>query len=261
MAAGDCLLVPSRSPWRGVLTGLAMSIKLTPAVFLAVFFVRHEWRALATALVTFLSCGALGFLAAPASSLTYWTRALWDPSRIGNMAYSGNQSLRGMVSRIAPEHASSLWFLGCIITMAALWWIMRWIEEHTGDEVALMLLASSVALLCSPVSWSHHYTWLSLAAVYLVLRRRWTFAALTWFVLLARGHWLVPYADHRELGWSWWQQIPGNDYVFVTVVLVIASVWFSSGSMGAAWRHPHARGFTDHPSTAPCPKPTAPESR
>ena len=35
---------------RGVLTGIAMAIKLTPAVFLAVFFVRREWRAFYSAL-------------------------------------------------------------------------------------------------------------------------------------------------------------------------------------------------------------------
>lgn len=244
----DCLLVPSRSPWRGVFTGVAISIKLTPAVFLAVFFVRREWRALTTALVTFLACGILGFLAAPASSATYWTRTLWDPTRIGSLAYSGNQSLQGLFSRIAPEHATSLWFVGCGAIVAALWWIMERTNQHSGDNVTLMLLASSAALLCSPVSWSHHYTWLTLAAVYLVLRRHWALAALTWLALLARGHWLVPYSNHRELGWSWWQQIPGNDYVVVTVSLVVASAWFSSGSMGSAWRRP------DHPSTGTLPK-------
>lgn len=233
----DCLLVRRRSPWRGVLTGIAMAIKLTPAVFLAVFFVRRDWRALATAVATFISCGLLGFLVAPDSSATYWASTLRDSTRIGRLEYAGNQSLHGVLSRIAPEHADVLWLVGCVLIVAALWWIM----EHTASEVVLVLLASSAALLCSPVSWSHHFTYLSLAAAYLVVQRRWCLAALAWVALLARGHWLVPHNNQLELTWAWWQHLPGNDYFIVTAVLVAASAVAriaSSTRSGGARRAP-----------------------
>lgn len=221
MVVVDCLLLNSRSPWRGALSGVAMAIKLTPAVFLAVFFVHREWRAFATALGSFAVCGVVGHLASPASSAMYWADTIRDSSRIGTLTYSSNQSLRGVLSRIFPEQATALWIIGCLSIVVTLWWVM----ERTSSQIELVLLASSAALLCSPVSWSHHFTWLCLAAVYLTARRRWFIAGLTWLVLLARGHWLVPHGEQMELTWSWWQQIPGNDYFLLVVFLVALSCW------------------------------------
>ena len=57
---------------RGVLTGIAMAIKLTPAVFLAVFFVRREWRAFFSALGSFLAAGLIAFASAAGNNVTSW---------------------------------------------------------------------------------------------------------------------------------------------------------------------------------------------
>lgn len=250
----DCLLLRPRSSWRGVLTGVAMAIKLTPAVFLAVFFVRRDWRALATAIGAFIACGVVGYLASPASSAAYWTDILRDSSRIGTLSYSSNQSLRGLLSRVSPEEASGLWLIGCALIVAVLWWVM----EHTSSEIELVLLASTAALLCSPVSWSHHFTWLCLAAVYLTARRYWFLAGLTWFVLLARGHWLVPHGEQLELEWSWWQQALGNDYFFVVVLLVAVSFWLklkpAEGGSVVLLLAPIGGGFSVQPTTGTLPK-------
>ncbi|MBK4148286.1 glycosyltransferase family 87 protein, partial [Corynebacterium macginleyi] len=88
---------------RGILTGIAIAIKLTPAVFLAVFFVRREWRAFFTTLASFVAAGFLAFAANPHSSMEYWTSTLRDSERIGGLAYSANQSLRGLFSRLNPD--------------------------------------------------------------------------------------------------------------------------------------------------------------
>ena len=45
LVAVDLLLVPERSRWRGVLSGMAAAIKLTPAVAILVLLARREWRA------------------------------------------------------------------------------------------------------------------------------------------------------------------------------------------------------------------------
>ena len=121
-----------------------------------------------------------------------------------------------------------------------------------------MLLASTAALLCSPVSWSHHFTWLCLAAVYLTARRCWFLAGLTWFVLLARGHWLVPHGEQLELEWSWWQQALGNDYFFVVVLLVAVSFWLklkpAEGGSVVLLLAPIGGGFSVQPATGTLPK-------
>ena len=222
-------LSPSRG--RGVLTGIAMAIKLTPAVFLAVFFVRREWRAFFSALGAFLAAGLLAFACNPHSSIQYWSDTLRDSNRIGGLAYSSNQSLRGFFSRLAPEHAEKLWLVAVLLVIALVWFTMERLSQE--NQAVLMLLAASVSLLCSPVSWSHHFTWLVLAGVLLVARRHWGLAALTWLALLARGHWLVPHANGQELSWAWWQHIVGNDYAIVTALLVLCSLPLALRRAGA----------------------------
>lgn len=207
---------------RGILTGIAIAIKLTPAVFLAVFFVRREWKAFFTTLGSFVAAGLIAFAANPHSSIEYWTSTLRDSERIGGLAYSANQSLRGLFTRLSPDNAETLWLIGVIVVIAIVWFSMERLSH--GNQVVLMLLAASVSLLCSPVSWSHHFTWLVLAGVYLVASRRWILAALTWLALFARGHWKVPHTEDQELDWTWWQHIVGNDYVIITVLLVACSL-------------------------------------
>ena len=43
LVAVDLLAVPARSPWRGVLSGLAAAFKLTPAIAVIVLLARREW--------------------------------------------------------------------------------------------------------------------------------------------------------------------------------------------------------------------------
>ena len=216
---------------RGVLTGIAMAIKLTPAVFLAVFFVRREWRAFFSSLGAFFAAGLIAFACNPHSSIQYWSETLRDSNRIGGLAYSSNQSLRGFFSRLAPEHAEKLWLIAVLVVIAIVWFVMERLSN--GNQSVLMLLAASVSLLCSPVSWSHHFTWLVLAGVLLAAQRRWKLAALTWLALLARGHWLVPHTNNQELDWAWWQHIVGNDYVIVTALLVLCSLPLALRRAGA----------------------------
>ena len=94
---------------RGVLTGIAMAIKLTPAVFLAVFFVRREWHAFFSSLGAFFAAGLIAFACNPHSWIQYWSETLRDSNRIGGLAYSSNQSLRGFFSRLGPrEHRRAM---------------------------------------------------------------------------------------------------------------------------------------------------------
>lgn len=133
---------------RGILTGIAIAIKLTPAVFLAVFFVRREWKAFFTTLGSFVAAGLIAFAANSHSSIEYWTSTLRDSERIGGLAYSANQSLRGLFTRLSPDNAETLWLVGVFVVIAIVWFAMERLSR--GNQVVLMLLAASVSLLCSP---------------------------------------------------------------------------------------------------------------
>ncbi|WP_291314046.1 glycosyltransferase 87 family protein [Corynebacterium sp. UBA2622] len=216
----DFFAVPRGSRWRGCLTGIAMAVKLTPAVFLAVPFVRREWRMFATIVASFITCGLLGFAVTPGNSREYWTETLRHSDRIGNASYAANQSLRGVLTRLEPGGAGTLWAIGAIVVVAVLWVIMEAAARRCGSDVGLVLLASSAALLCSPISWSHHFVWLTFAIAVMAATGHRAAAGLTWAVLVARGHWLVPPHHSTTDHWSAWQHIIGNDDFLLTCVLI-----------------------------------------
>ncbi len=215
----------TRRTWlpRGVLIGFAAAIKLTPAVFILVFLVRRRWR---DAAVTFASGVAFTLLAAAISwenSWTYWFGTLADTGRIGGEAYSSNQSIRGVLTRLAEpgERADSLvWLVLVLAALALIVWAM-WRAE---SMLATVLLASTVALVCSPISWSHHWVWLVPVAITLFAGRRYVLGVLVAAATFIAPHWLLPHSNGVEHDWAWWAQIVGSSYLVVTLAVVIAAL-------------------------------------
>ncbi|GAB3707533.1 glycosyltransferase 87 family protein [Corynebacterium nasicanis] len=214
----------TRRPWlpRGVLIGLAAAIKLTPAVFILVFLVRRQWR---HAAVTF--CAGVGFtlLAALLSwrnSLTYWLETLSDTGRIGGESYASNQSLRGLLARLAApgEQADSRLWLLLVLLALALVIVAMWRAQ---TKLATVLLASTVALLCSPVSWSHHWVWLVPMAVTLLAGAGRILGVFVLAAVFFSPHWLLPNNHGLEHAWPWWAQLVGSSYLLVTLAVVGAA--------------------------------------
>lgn len=215
----------TRRPWlpRGVLIGLAAAIKLTPAVFILVFLVRRQWR---DAAVTFLS--GVGFTLAAAlvswrNSWTYWLDTLTDTGRIGGEAYASNQSIRGVLARLAEpgEQVDRLLWLVLVIGALGLI-IVAMLRAQT--MLATVLLASTAALLCSPVSWSHHWVWLIPVAVTLLLGPGRVLGAVVLLALFTSPHWLLPNNHGAEHAWPWWAQLVGSSYLLVTLAVVVAAI-------------------------------------
>lgn len=220
--------------WGGTLTGLAMAIKLTPAVFLLYFVLRRDWRGLATAVVSALAFTGLGHLLAPADSARYWTFAIRDPERIGGLAYSSNQSVNGVVYRLGLDEttASVAWFVVSAAIGLGIAWV-AWRLLRSGHEVAAAVAVGHVALFCSPVSWGHHWVW-AVPAVVLTLvwadragrhgddGRGWLALAGSGAVIfLGTPQWWVPHGENRELGWGPLESLVGNAYLIWAAVLLV----------------------------------------
>jgi len=209
LVAADCLL--PRTPWpRGLLVGIAAAIKLTPAIFVLFFLCRGKWRPALTAVTTFATCGLIGWVLAPGQSRQFWFDAMLDPQRVGGLAYSANQSLRGLLFRLgAPE---PVWLVLCLavlgLTVALL--------PRLGDDLTALLAVAAAGLLISPVSWSHHWVWI--APALLLLRGRVRIAVVAVFAV--GPHWLLPTAGDRELAWTWWQHLAGNTYVWLALAFL-----------------------------------------
>jgi alpha-1,2-mannosyltransferase len=244
----DCLAVKR---FRGVLVGLAAAIKLTPAVFVLYFLVKRDWKAAATSFVSFVGFGLLGFLFAPNDSREYWFSTVFDPSRIGGLAYMNNQSIRGLLHRLSPPPMieTVLWAVLTIMVLALAW---RATRRAANDVIALTAIGVA-GLLASPVSWSHHWVWAAPAFLALGWQlwqtRVWRWApaligalAVFWF---APFQWL-PHGDDLELTWSLWQHIPGDAYVWLGIgllaVLALRRPPRDALSSEVARREPPVRG-------------------
>ncbi|MFC3241809.1 glycosyltransferase 87 family protein [Gordonia humi] len=235
MVAFD-VLVPWRRWPRGVLIGIAISIKLTPAGFVLLFLVRRDWRALATTIVSTAVAIGLVWLVMPDDSRTYWFEKVRETGRIGAAHYAGNQSIRGMVARWGlGEHTTAILWLGLsvIAVAAAAVWMRRLLAE---DRLATALTVNAAAiLLVSPISWSHHWVWVVPALVIAAVavldghRNAWFVGALVLalVVFYTGAHWFFPIRHGAELRWAWWEQIIGSAYVWFTFAVLAAGAWHS----------------------------------
>lgn len=247
----------ARTPWSrswvgGVFVGLAAAIKLTPAVFGLYFLVHRRWAAAAATVASFLAFTGAAALILPRDSVDYWASTLADTDRIGGTAYAANQSVKGVLARLlGPEHPAESW-LWLLIVGALLVLItaaMLRLHRTGGDvgrsgRVASLTVASMIAGLCSPVSWSHHWVWLIAAAVVFVAAALRTtgparltagaLAALTGLVGLIGPHWLLPHRDGAELLWPWWAQLTGSSYVVLGVLTILTAVVLPRALTGAA---------------------------
>ncbi|AZA11787.1 glycosyltransferase 87 family protein [Corynebacterium gerontici] len=229
MVVLDTVPANKRLP-RGLFVGLAAAIKLTPAVFGLYFLLKRDWRAAITSVVSGVAASALAFFMAPTSSKTYWLETLHDTGRIGVLAWPSNQSFKGVLYR-AGQEASGVWLLFVIIGMLAIAYAMwRMIQQR--NDVAAIMLNSAVALLCSPVSWSHHWVWfapsLLVILVAVVRRKSWALGGgwfLSAFVAVSSPHWGMPRENGLENTWSLLQQFLGNAYVWVAVLWIVIAIF------------------------------------
>jgi len=168
----DTVVVPPR--WRGVLTGVAAAIKLTPGIFLLYFLLTRQWRAAANAAIAGAVATAIGFAVLPGPSWRYWTSLLFETSRVGEPDVTRNKSLLGLLAHlgIAGPGRTALWLvLAAAVAGIGLWRARRRCGE--GAALAAVITVGLVSTVISPVSWPHHLVWLPLAGLYLAFCAGW----------------------------------------------------------------------------------------
>ena len=159
LVAIDCLLL--RRGWpRGILIGVAAALKLTPAAFILWFLVRRDWRSAIRGLVSFGVVTGLAFVLDPHDSLRYWTSTVFDTGRIGVAASADNQSITGMLARFGFTGGGRevVWLVVAAGVLALATLGMRR-ALAAGQPVLALSVNALAVLLCSPISWSHHWVW------------------------------------------------------------------------------------------------------
>lgn len=158
MVAFD-LLLPT-TPWpRGMLTGLAAAIKLTPAIFIVYLLLAGRRDEARRATASFVAAAVIGFALLPSASWRFWTADAWHTDRVGDIGTDHNRSLWGLLVRAGAPTLAVL--LVCLVVAAAgLVWAAR--AGHTNPTAALAAVGLTGCLV-SPITWTHHMVWVLLA--------------------------------------------------------------------------------------------------
>ena len=248
LVIADC--VPRRTPWpRGVLVGVAIALKLTPAVFLLYFLLRRDGRAAVTALVSFIVATLLGALLAWRDSWEYWTATISHTDRIGSAALNTNQNIAAALARLELGETAqfALWTTACFAALGLTVWAVRRVlrssRPDSGEAAPLALVCIALfGLVVSPVSWSHHWVWVlpTLIVIAVLAYRRHSVAlAVLGLVGVALMVWtpidLLP--KHHEATASWWRQLAGGSYV-----------WWALAVIAVAGLTATARGVSPQPT-------------
>jgi alpha-1,2-mannosyltransferase len=165
----DVVALRRGRPWAGVGIGLAMAVKLTPGLFVVYLLATRRWRAAAVAAGTFAAATVFAALVDGGTSWQFWTHTLWETSRVGRLDYVSNQSLLGVLARLADPAAPNrlLWLPLCLAVLGVL--LARAVRAfRAGDELAGVTLTGLATCLLSPITWTHHLFWVVPAVVVLV---------------------------------------------------------------------------------------------
>ncbi len=158
---GDLLLLaPRHSRWAGVGVGVATAIKLTPAIFILYLLLTRRFRAAATAVASCAVAVALALVYRPQDSWRFFTSAMWESDRVGRVERFSNQSLWGMLARVAaPGHPDRAVWLALVVAVGCVGLWRAATAWRAGDELAGVTLTAVTGALISPVSWNHHLYW------------------------------------------------------------------------------------------------------
>lgn len=239
LVVADC--VPRRTPWpRGVLLGLAIALKLTPAVFLLYFLLRRDIHTLLRTGLAAVVATLAGFVLAWTDSIEYWTETVRNTDRIGTATLNTNQNIAGTLARLGLSEGPrfALWVVACFAVLALTVWAVRRVLRSGTDESSVLALicVAMFGLVVSPVSWSHHWVWSlptllvtgvlayrmrhrRLASVYLGSVTVIGFALMVWTPIAL----LTP---HHETAASVVRQLAADSYLWwgLAVIVVIGAV-------------------------------------
>ena len=131
---------------RGVASGLAAAIKLTPAIAVLIFLLRRQWHSAITMVATSLAVTLLSWVISPGESARFFFDAMWDPQRAGDAYYTSNQNLKGFVARALPENTWSIaWAITVALALVAAVWLCLCIQAAATSVVTPHVIYDAAA--------------------------------------------------------------------------------------------------------------------
>ena len=164
LLTGGALVPGGRTRWwHGIGIGVAAGVKLTPLIFIPYLLLTRRYRQAATASAVFAATVALGYAILPGDSGTYWANGLFlKANRIVFLGTRGNQSLRGVLTRLAGSVSSgTVPWIAAAVLVAVAGLVAAALLYRARQPVPAMLACALTGLLVSPLSWDHHWVWVA----------------------------------------------------------------------------------------------------
>lgn len=231
----------TKRPARAVLVGVAISIKLTPALVLLALAAAGRWRAVAWVLVGIVAATSIAALAFPATARGYLEGGWRLAEEANHLLDAQNHSLPNIAAMLGLPRLVGLAVavaLGAFGTATA---VVLW---RTGDELAGTAAILVAILLASPVSWTHHWI-AAYPALVVLLRdlktRRLTAAPLLFLSVLAMFFWFDRIGDsgihilRPGDQWPWWGLLQREWWLIWGLLFLI---WALTPAWGR-WRDVH----------------------
>jgi Glycosyltransferase family 87 len=209
---------PDRRWWKGAGVGVAAGLKLVPLIFIPYLVLTRRYRQAAVAGAAFGATVLAGTIVLPGDSRAYWLGGMFaDSGRTGFVGFGGNQSLRGIITRLVGSVAggSAVWLTAAVLT-AAIGLVCAAVIDRHGHHLLGVLGCALTGLLASPVSWDHHWVWAVPAVVTLAVYGwratgvvRWAWIGAAGVILGVFGAWPVSMWDEPlsqtsyQLGLIW----------------------------------------------------------
>jgi len=261
---------PDRRWWKGAGIGVAAGIKLVPLIFIPYLVLAGRLRQAAVATAAFVSTVVIGFIFLPHASAKFWLTGYFvRPGNVGDVGSLLNQSLLGLVVRAAgsARAGTPVWLaLGAVIVVLGC--TTAAVLHRSGRPVAGWLTCALTGLLCSPISWDHHWVWIvptmalfTDAALRARGAARWGYWALTAVIFALFGAWpnhytgpaafvpqgllgffIGPHPEHEMYYLKGMQVIGWNLFVLVGLVLLTVAVTAAARIWLAAPAAPGGRG-------------------
>jgi alpha-1,2-mannosyltransferase len=220
------LAFDSRRASKGVLTGIAAAVKLTPLIFVPYLVITRRFRAACTALTTFAVCETVAWLVTPQASWAFWSKDVFDASRVGGLLSISNQNLKSAAMRFAHGQVPAAVLVPVTIAVLVLGFALALWAHRASSPFLGLLVCATTGLLVSPVTWAHHLVWVVPLIVWLALApdrpahgEWWAIGVCVFF--WARPIWWVPTGD-RGLYEKAWELLVGDAYFWAMVVFLLA---------------------------------------
>lgn len=226
----DYLVVPPQ--YKGILLGLTIALKLTPAALLLFIILAKKYRILVNTLATVMGVSLLSFLFLWEDSKKFWSQ-VFSTTRIGKLDNPSNQSINGFLARISSgEPDKKIWLLLCLVVIILAALIMKSLIRR-GQPQAAFIVNTLLMLLISPISWTHHWVWCVPALLYLFfqwgkagvvswLSNLWLVLGLLTFYLTPQ--FLLPADSAYAHTWLWYYHLAGNSFSLWAIGFMLLAV-------------------------------------